>query len=137
MPASKARSRIAWLVRSSAIEPKVMVPRQISETTSPLWPSRRLRTSAPREHRRAALDEGAHSFLRVLRLRDQRDRECLVVERRFEIDLERAVEEPLRHAEGERRTLRQPRRPLARRGGELLARHHLVHQPDTHRFFGG
>ena len=39
-PASKLLSRMAMLAASSAMLPKVMVPMQISDTTSPVLPSR-------------------------------------------------------------------------------------------------
>src|SRR5213595_1850247 len=72
------------------------------------------------------LREGPHTLPHVLALGDQRLRERLLLEAGLEPALVGALEEALRHAEGERRATGEPLAPRARRGLELRSRHHLV-----------
>ena len=66
------------------------------------------------------LHEGQHPFLGVLGLGHQRLRHRLVVERGLEVDVERAVEQALRHADGERRAGGEALGPLAGGGLQLI-----------------
>src|SRR5207244_11695306 len=92
--------------------------------------------SASFELRLPLLREGPHALPHVRALGDQRLRERLLLEAGLEPALVGALEEALRHAEGERRAAGEPLAPRARRGLELRPRPPLVAAPQAQPLIG-